>query len=861
MIKKFQTKRKIATYFTRSITLVIGALTFGILFESYHMSSSLIAQEVERTANQTANLQQRVFNSRLSLLKIHQDSSVSNPELIRAIRERNNHHVERFFKSFDQLDPSNTPDFRFLADLTHPNWDDGSSAFYGIPDRKLKNIFDAVSLNNYWNLVRVNTGQRNVYVLARRAPIVDPDSGEVLGYLVVVFILNDNFHLIENLRTRSHAENLILTVNHEVLSTTISGKEPYTTGDILNSHQFYNFKDAIFISKTNLQVDDIPTQLMIFSVQNNYNIKKLRNNFYYTVVFTLLAMLIFSYLLWNWLHRRIRSEIETLMNFTYSIADKGTDVIFDGSSIAEFDHFGRVLEHTFHRLSEQEKQFENLFHYSIMPTILWGTNSSLLRMNPAAINYFSEDKKGTKPLFIELKMLLSHDIINVGKGAGSKEVLTEVGGRTYRWMVSPISSARGLESILTQGQDITTIAEAEKQSRLATKEAEKAASVRADFLARMSHEVRTPLNGILGVAQLLKSTVSDSKNKEQVGVLCACSEHLLAVLNDILDFSKHEHGNFQINASNFDLVDTIRAVEQIYRPLCEEKGLNFSVEHNLEHETYVYSDQTRLNQIIFNLLNNAVKFTDKGSITVRLNFSATAPEHNTLIVEITDTGIGLDESEQESVFQPFVQSESGLSKVHGGTGLGLAIVKNLVELFHGTIELESKLNVGSKFRFEMPISLSRHKTRRRIPNESNHHDELNFDIPPKVLLVEDNQTNAYIAKAFCEKYGLLVTWVEDGNQAVKAVSESSFDLIFMDNQLPNKDGIEVTRTLRKELNLRTPIFACTADGSDSTQKAFLNSGADFIIVKPIREEIIRQALAYFKSMYYRNNINSRDSNT
>ncbi len=742
MIKKFQTRHKIATYFTRSITLVIGALTFGILFQSYHMSSSLISQEVERTAKQTANLQQRVFDSRLALLKIHQDSSVSNPELIQAVALNNSHRIDRFFKFFDQLDPDNTPDIRFIADLTKPSWDDGGSEFYGIRQEQLGQIFNAVSLNSYWNIVKLKSSPNNIYVLARRAPIVSPSSGELLGYLVVVFLLNDNFHLIEDIRTRSHSQNLVLAIDDEVLSSTISGKESYSVKDILDNDSQYNFQDAIFINKTQLHLDDIPTQLTIYSVQNNYNIKKLRNNFYFTIIFTLIAMLAFSYLLWKRLHKRINSEIETLMSFTYAIADKGTDISFGGSSIAEFDHFGRVLEHTFHRLTD-----------------------------------------------------------------------------------------------------------AEKQSRLATIEAEKAASIRADFLARMSHEVRTPLNGILGVTQLLKTTLHDDKHKEQVGVLSACSEHLLAVLNDILDFSKLEYGNFQINKSTFDLIDSINAIEKMYRPLCDEKGLLFSVEHNLKNNTYVYSDQVRLNQIIFNLLSNAVKFTTYGNITVRLNFYSTDQSQCLLNVEVSDTGIGIEESEQENIFQPFVQSYSGLSKTHSGTGLGLSIVKNLVELLGGTITLHSKVDCGSTFRFEIPISLVDGKnvflTEHRSDNEILH-----FDVPPKILLVEDNKTNAFIAKAFCEKFGLLVTWVIDGDEAIKMASESEFDLILMDNQLPSKDGVEITRILRDKYKVLTPIFACTADGSKETQKAFLQAGADFIIVKPIREEKIHQALLFFKSSYY-----------
>jgi len=848
MNKTIQVKRKIATYFTRLITLVIGMLTFGILFQSYHISSSLIKQEAERTANQTANLQQRVFDFRLSLLKIHQDSSANNLELVQAIKKHSHYEIERFFKSVDQQDPDNTPDFRFLTNLSHPIWDDGSAEFYGIDEAQLSRIFNEVSPNNYWNIVKFKTEHQDVYVLARRTPIVYPDSGEVIGYLVAVFMLNDNFHLIEDLRTRSHSKNVVLAMNHEMLSNTLAGTESYHVQDIINNNLSSELKNQIFISKTHLYIDDIPTQLTIYSVQSNHNIQKLRRNFYFSAIFILLAMSIFSFVLWRWLHKRIRSEIEKLMRFTYSIADKGIEVQFEGSSIAEFDHFGRVLEHTFHRLSEQEKQFENLFNYSIVPTILWSTRSSLLRMNPAARKNFSINSKGTKDLYLELKQKLSKAIIDVGNGSGSGEAITDINHRIYRWTISPISSTHGLESILTQGQDITSIADAEKQSRIAKIEAERTAGVRADFLARMSHEVRTPLNGILGMAQLLKSHLHKEKEKEQVDVICACGEHLLAVLNDILDFSKLEYGEFQITNANFDLVETIKTVEKIYRPLCEDKNLKFVVTHPFFQPTVICSDQVRINQIIFNLLNNAVKFTEQGSISIYFQLKPTEEKYSLFYVEVKDTGIGMNDNDQTVIFEPFVQSSSKTAKEQGGTGLGLSIVKNLVEQLEGEIALESSVNFGSSFAFHIPVLLCKNEDE-RIPVSDDA--ELNFDKQPKVLLVEDNKTNAFVAKAFCDKFGLNVTWVSNGDDAIKIVTDTQFDLILMDNQLPKKDGIEVTHIIRKQLNVSTPIFACTADGSNETQQAFLDAGADFIIVKPIREVKMQQALAFFKGVYYK----------
>lgn len=434
------------------------------------------------------------------------------------------------------------------------------------------------------------------------------------------------------------------------------------------------------------------------------------------------------------------------------------------------------------------------------------------------------------------------------KGATLTGINTTIGTKTYRWNLSPIHVDNTELQIMAQGQDVTSLIEAEEQSKRAREEALESARMRADFLAKMSHELRTPLNGILGVSQLLKHKLKEPSNIEKVDVLCNSGEHLLAVLDDILDFSKIERGKFNIERIDFKLSELTSAVDNIFRPLCQEKGIGFVVESNISDQVWAHSDQVRLNQILFNLASNAVKFTHHGQVTVRIHLVGDEDEQLLEIV-VEDTGIGIDGERLKHIFEPFVQAESTTTREYGGSGLGLAIVHSLVEMLDGTADIESTKGEGTIFSVQLPIHT-------KIADEKQAQSGLQFD--PKtlfdralsVLLVEDNHTNAFIAKAFCEKYGMEVTWVKDGYNALELLQAQAFDLVLMDNQLPNLGGIETTARIRSELQLTVPVFACTADGMEDTRRAFEQAGANYVIVKPIKESALNVAFHYFKQHFY-----------
>jgi two-component system, autoinducer 2 sensor kinase/phosphatase LuxQ len=837
-------KQKIATFFTRAITLAIGILTFGVLFQNYYMSNTLILQEVQRTESQTSNLIQGLFDFRLSLLKIHQDSSVKNRTLLEAVRAKEGDSIFNYFRGVDELDPSNTPDIRLISNLNQLVWDDGNAQFYGINDDDLSSVFHQVSVNSYWHLIKSPSELDSVFLLARRTPLVDLDSGEVIGYFIVAFVLNNNFNFIEQIRDRSHANNLVLAVSDKVLASTLKGNERYTAAQLVAMGTNNKLYDDYSLSHTSLLVEGLPTQLSVFAVQSNVSVLKLRDNYFYGMLFTLIAMLLVSMVLRWLLQRRMKCEIKTLMQFTNGILEKSGNSLFKGSKIEEFDYFGRTLEHTFKRLSEQEEQFEDLFNFSLLPTVLWDKNGHLLRINSAAKKQFMHKNKLGEDLFSCLREQLMPSVEQVCSGDISSDLITEVDLRIYRWDLSPIVVDQQIQYILAQGQDITTIAEAEKQSRIARNEAEKSSQMQAEFLAKMSHEVRTPLNGIIGVSQLLKASVNSDAQKEQVAVLAACSEHLLSVLNDILDFSMMEHDKFNIKSAPFKPMAMVHSIEGVYRPLCVDRGLTLEVNTNFSAEVVLRGDVVRLNQVLFNLLNNALKFTNKGKIGVRISLNQMA-DHLQLLMEVSDSGIGISTDDQKLIFDPFVQAESSTAREYSGSGLGLSIVKNIVELMNGQIGVKSTLGEGSIFTITLPVEQI-HDSMLALTAEPLLEQHAVFDPHIEALLVEDNKSNAFILEAFCKKLGVNVTWVTDGVQAIELVKTQEFDLILMDNQLPLIDGIEVTLIMTKQMGVKTPIYACTADDMTATKEAFLRAGAQYVIVKPIREETLRQAMLHLQ---------------
>ncbi|MBY7860720.1 response regulator [Vibrio fluvialis] len=385
----------------------------------------------------------------------------------------------------------------------------------------------------------------------------------------------------------------------------------------------------------------------------------------------------------------------------------------------------------------------------------------------------------------------------------------------------------------------TIYLEAEKVKAQASTKAKSA------FLATLSHEIRTPMNGVLGTAQILLKSDLKPRQRQQMKSLYESGEHMMTLLNEILDFSKIEQGHLELDRSSFPLESIVGSVTSVYSTLCNEKGLQFKVYSQVEENRWYYSDKARLRQILFNLLNNAVKFTYRGLVEVILE-EETIGEQLYLIIQVRDTGIGIPKDAQSKIFKPFEQAESSTTRRFGGTGLGLAIVKQITELMRGTVSVVSEVGIGTSFRVSVAIDATDAQTTTAKPLRHVSYTGL------RVLIVEDNRTNTIILETFMKNKGFECTCVENGALAIKAVKEGNYDLVLMDNHMPVKDGVEAIRGIRQlpETKSNVLIFGCTADVFKETREQILNAGADFIIAKPIDENELDDALYRHSTALY-----------
>ena len=391
--------------------------------------------------------------------------------------------------------------------------------------------------------------------------------------------------------------------------------------------------------------------------------------------------------------------------------------------------------------------------------------------------------------------------------------------------------------------DVSARNEAAAEVVAARDQAVEASNMKSAFLANMSHEIRTPMNGVIGMNDLLLETELSGEQRALAEQVSRSGEQMVAIINDILDVSKIETGHLELDIVDFDLHEALEQACAGPRLTAAAKGLRLDVEIAPELPRRVRGDDRRLQQVLLNLVANAVKFTASGAVNVRALAGAGANGASRLRVEVVDSGIGLDPATLHRMFEPFTQADVSTTRVYGGTGLGLAIARELVTLMGGTLDAESRPGVGSTFWFEVdfhaPSGEGAVADQRRADAEAPE-----WLAAPLVLVAEDSPVNQIVAARALERCGCRVEMVSDGHQALRALTRRRFEAVLMDCQMPVMDGYEATRALRRQepSGRHTPVIAMTAQAMAGDRDRCLEAGMDDYISKPMRHLDLIDAL-------------------
>ncbi len=431
--------------------------------------------------------------------------------------------------------------------------------------------------------------------------------------------------------------------------------------------------------------------------------------------------------------------------------------------------------------------------------------------------------------------------LEAGHGLSQEIEQTRADGQTY-WLsigVTPVFSEEGdITRWVGIANDVTRRREAQRALEQAKEAAEAASRAKGEFLANVSHEIRTPMNVIIGMTELTLGTRLTPEQRQYLAAVKNSAESLLRLLNDVLDLSKIEAGKLHIESVPFSLPELLQEVLKLWEPTARQKNLNTAGRVSAELPPILVGDPVRLRQILFNLIDNAIKFTERGQVSVTADLEARAGGEVRVHFAVRDTGIGIPEHKLTSIFEAFSQADSSTSRRYGGTGLGLTISAQLVALLDGRLWVESQVGAGSVFHFCLPLQIPERpavdedKRRGRRP-------PLRAKNRLRVLVADDNPANRLLAARILEKRGHVVLQAGDGREALTVAEREPLDIVVMDAQMPEVDGLQATRQIRareKTTQTHLPIIALTASAMSGDRERCLAAGMDGYISKPINAQ-------------------------
>ncbi len=504
----------------------------------------------------------------------------------------------------------------------------------------------------------------------------------------------------------------------------------------------------------------------------------------------------------------------------------------------------KKLEHEIRLTSER---FTSLFYNSpISMTITDMATGNFVMANNAFLDTFgfsSEEIIGENAERFDFVVdprdivLLSEELMKTRKILNRELAVRKRNGEEFIALCSlEIIDVDGHAQVMSAFQDITKQKRVELTLQEAKKEAEAATLAKSSFLANMSHEIRTPLNAMLGFGDLLSKTDLNNLQREYLDAIETSGKNLLSIINDILDFSKIEAGMFSIEKTPFSVQQALHSVNTMFFDRAQSKGLKLFKSVDPKMPTLVNGDPTRFTQIMINLIGNAIKFTNKGSVSVECQVEKLTATEVTVKISVADTGIGIASNKLDSIFNRFTQAEDNTTRNFGGTGLGLSIAKKLVELQGGELWVKSKPDEGSEFGFHLTYEISESKEythKEASPPDTSRSEKFKGK---RVLIVEDNLLNLKLASTLLSAEGFEVDSAANGQLAIDKLKELAFDIVLMDIQMPVMDGYEATQELRKSLNLQVPVIAMTANALAGERERCINSGMNEYITKPFKTQ-------------------------
>jgi PAS domain S-box-containing protein len=513
----------------------------------------------------------------------------------------------------------------------------------------------------------------------------------------------------------------------------------------------------------------------------------------------------------------LQETLKELSDYKYALDASSIVEVTDSNGIMKYvnENFSKISKYSSEELlGNSHRMINSAYHSKDLMQNLWKTISS--------------------------GKIWRDEIKNKAKDGSFYWVLTtivpfiDLSGKPYQYVAirTDITEQKRIEQELIEAKELaeslTTIAEIAKQK------AEDAVKSKQQFLSNMSHEIRTPMNAIVGFTKVLLKTELTSKQKEYLSAIKLSGDALIVLINDILDLAKVESGKMSFENIPFKLSVSIASMMHLFETKIQEKNLHFIKDYDETIPEVLLGDPIRLNQIILNLISNAVKFTSAGTITISVRQVNETAENVSVEFAVKDTGIGIAENKRDKIFEVFQQASSNTSRIFGGTGLGLSIVKQLVEPQGGTIKLESELNVGSRFSFILNFE----KTTEKAETYSDI-IELDADIKDiRVLVVEDMALNQLLMRTLLDEFGFNSEIISNGKLAIEKMKNSSFDIILMDLQMPEMNGFEATKYIREVLKSSIPIIALTADVTTADLEKCTAVGMNDYIAKPVDERLL-----------------------